>query len=85
MYIVLNANMECEELNLYNPVIYDDIDSAINFCKNNIAEDFGFDNFEEFAEAYEPEIYHYDSDLLFDIRSDNGDGHKEIYRVYFVK
>lgn len=83
-YIVINGSFRPDDNNASFVAAYDDIESARNCCNVNIAEDFGYDSYEDFLEEEFPTCSNDAYGVLYSIRYDVME-HQEVYKVYEIR
>lgn len=83
-YIVVNGSYRPDD-NLVSMVsVYDDLESAKNCCNENIAEDFGYDSYDEFIKTEFPVCWNDDYGVVYRISYDVFE-HQEEYKVYKLR
>ena len=82
-YIVINGSYRPDDNNVSFVASYDDIESARNCCKTNIAEDFGYDSYEDFLKEEFPTCGNDAYGVLYSITYNVWE-HQEEYKVYKV-
>lgn len=82
-YIVVNGSYRPDDNHASMAAVYDDLEKAKNFCNENIAEDFGYDSFEEFLKEEFPVCFDGCIATVYEI-SYGVMEHQEEYKVYKV-
>ncbi len=55
-FIISNASVVDGKLTCYPVMVTDTFQKAVEYAQNNIAEDFGYDSWEEYLGEMDPEI-----------------------------
>ena len=85
MYVVINANEIAGELGLCMIANYPDLESAKRCCICNMAEDFGYEDVNEFIEEFGVDFEkENDVNPVYELRRYDGDCHDEIYKIYKI-
>ena len=84
MYVIVN----CDCQTIYTPVIKDNLGKAIEYCRENIVEDFGCKDIFELRENYEVREEADKKKLrygaVYELDCSNGDGRMDMYRVFCI-
>ena len=83
-YIVVNGSYRPDDNHASMISTYDDFESAKNCCNENIAEDFGYDSYDEFIKSEFPVCYDDDFGVVYRISYDVFE-HQEEYKVYELR
>lgn len=83
-YIVVNGSYRPDDNHASMVSIYDDFESAKNCCNENIAEDFGYNSYEEFIKNELPVCWNDDFGVVYRISYEVFE-HQEEYKVYELR
>lgn len=86
-YLVVSTRERETMITMFEPILFDSIEKAINSVKRSIADDFGYNSFEEFeaSEVKENGSWHdiaSCAEPVFFISGDDGNGCGEIYAIF---
>ena len=83
-YIVVNGSYTLDGNHVSMVSAYDNFESAKNCCNENIAEDFGYDSYDEFIKNEFPVCCNDDYGVVYSISYDVFE-HQEEYKVYELR
>ena len=81
MFVISNATELEGKLTCNSVFVADEYEEAIEIAQNNIAEDFGYDSWEEYLGEMDPEITEESGKYM--IRDENC-GHEECYLIEWI-
>lgn len=83
LFIVVNGSFRPDDNHASYVGIYDDLDSAVSCCRNNLAEDFGYDSWEDFVKEEFP-VCSGSMDTEYTVSYSLME-HDEVYKIYKIK
>lgn len=83
-YVVVNGSYRPDDYTASLVSIYNNLENAKNHCNKSLAEDFGYDSFEELLKEEYPVCDSYKWGIAYSIELEQYE-HKEVYKVYPIE
>ena len=83
-YVVVNGSYRPNDYTASLIKVCDDLEDAKNCCNKNLAEDFGYESFEELLKEEYPVCDSYKWGIAYSIELEQYE-HEEVYKVYPIE